>query len=161
MTTLRIVFVNFPVKTDLAQWPKELLPLQDSPFTRTVVFSILPEGRKENADLFKANCAIQHQVFTWENLNISLAAQVADFFTRQPVLLRDKQSAAVLVQEMELIPDLSQTTIESLTTSSCGHVLAALSAGAHSIATQGGNTNWTKIPKAKVEQPHETSSRRP
>ena len=99
--------------------------------------------------MFKANCAIQHQVFTWENLNISLAAQVADFLTREPLLLRDKQSAAVLVQEIEVMPDLSQTTIESLTTSSCVHVLAALSAGAHSIATQGENTNWKKSQRQK------------
>ena len=150
MTSVRIVFVNFPVKVDSAEWPQEVLRLKDYPSTKTLVFSILPEGRKENADFFKAHCAIQHQVFTWENLSVSQAAEVTDIATRGPLLFRSRQSAAVLVRELEVMPDdLSPTTIESLTTSSCQHLLAALSAGAQLIASQGENTNWKKPQRQK------------
>ena len=142
--------MNFPVKVDSAEWPQEVLRLKDYPSTKTLVFSILPEGRKENADFFKAHCAIQHQVFTWENLSVSQAAEVTDIATRGPLLFRSRQSAAVLVRELEVMPDdLSPTTIDSLTTSSCQHLLEALSAGAQLIASQGENTNWKKPQRQK------------
>eukprot|EP00973_Karenia_brevis_P067691 9418078-Karenia_brevis.AAC.1 len=76
--TLRMALVNCPVGVAVSNLPSQLQLLVDKLVTTDSVISVLPGGRREDADLPKAAHTIEHCIYTWEFLEPDFVKYIAD-----------------------------------------------------------------------------------
>eukprot|EP00973_Karenia_brevis_P032154 4433875-Karenia_brevis.AAC.1 len=73
-----MALVNCPLGVAVSKLPSQLQLLVGKPVTKDSVISVLPGGRRKDADLSKAAHKVEHCIHTWEFLEPDVAKYIAD-----------------------------------------------------------------------------------